>query len=85
MIRYNHLSVVKRFNDYETFGKLFRASQKDTLRLTVAEQICFIITEFISELSEKFNIDTELLMEKMFSENEKLIKYLNFRILAQAG
>ena len=76
MIQYNLLSVVKRFGDYETFGELFRASQKDTLRLTISEQIWLIITELISDLSEIFNVDTELLMEKLFSDNEKLIKYL---------
>jgi len=32
-----------------------------------------------------FSIDTEMLMEKIFSENEKLIKYINFKCLPQAG
>jgi hypothetical protein len=36
-------------------------------------------------LSEIFNIDNEMLMEKLFSENEKLTKYLNFKSLPQAG
>jgi len=85
MMQYNLLSVVKRFNDYETLGELFRASQKDALSLTIAEQIWLIITEIIAELSEMLNIDTEMLMEKIFSENEKLIKYINFKCLPQAG
>jgi hypothetical protein len=85
MVQYNLLSVVKRFNDYETLGELFRASQKDALKLTISEQIWLIITELIAELSEIFNIDTEMLMEKLFSENEKLTKYLNFKNLPQAG
>jgi len=85
MLQYNLLAVVKRFNDYETLGELFRASQKDTLKLTISEQIWLIITELIAELSEIFNIDTEMLMEKLFSENEKLTKYLNFKNLPQAG
>ena len=85
MLQYNLLSVVKRFNDYETLGELFRASQKDALKLTISEQIWLIIIEVIAELSEIFNIDTEMLMEKLFSENEKLTKYLNFKNLTQAG
>ncbi len=85
MMQYNLLSIVKRFNDYETLGELFRASQKDTLCLTVSEQIWLIIIELIAELSEIFNIDTEMLMEKLFSENEKLAKYLNIKSLPQAG
>ena len=59
MIQYNLLSVVKRFNEYKTFGELFRVSQRDASKLTIAEQIRLIVTEFISELSEIFNIDTE--------------------------
>jgi hypothetical protein len=85
MLQYNLLSVVKRFNDYETLGELFRAAQKDALKLTISEQIWLIIIEVIAELSEIFNIDTEMLMEKLFSENEKLTKYLNFKNLPQAG
>jgi len=85
MVQYNLLSVVKRFNDYETLGELFRASQKDALKLTIAEQVWLIIIEITTGLSEILNIETELLMEKLFSENEKLTKYLNFKSLPQAG
>jgi len=85
MLQYNLLSVVKRFNDYETLGELFRASQKDALCLTISEQVWVIIIELIAELSEIFNIDIEMLIEKLFSENEKLTKYLNFKSLPQAG
>ncbi|MHB9142106.1 MAG: IS4 family transposase [Paludibacter sp.] len=85
MLQYNLLSVVKRFNDYETLGELFRASQKDALKLTISEQIWLIIIEVIAELSEIFNVNTEMLMEKLFSENEKITKYLNFKNLPQAG
>jgi len=85
MIQYNLLSAVKRFNDYETFGELFRASQKDALKLTISEQIWLIITELVADLSEIFDVDAELLMEKLFLENEKLIKYVNFKNLMQAG
>jgi hypothetical protein len=81
----NILSAVKRFTDYETPGELFRASQKDTLKLTVAERIWLIITELIADLSEIFDIDVESLMENLFSENEKIAKYLNFESLSQAG
>lgn len=85
MLQYNLLSVVKRFNDYKTLGELFHASQKDALSLTIAERIWLIITELITELSEIFNIDTEILMEILFFENERLTKYLNFKSLPQAG
>jgi Transposase DDE domain. len=85
MIQYNILSVAKRFCNYETFGEIFRTSQKETLELTIAEQIWLIITEIVKDLSEIFEMDTELLMEKILSDNEKLTKYLNFKCLSQAG
>jgi hypothetical protein len=85
MLQYNLLSVVKRFIDYEILGELFREAQKDSLQITVAEQIWLIIIEFIAELSEIFNMETELLMEKLFSENETLTKYINLKNLMQAG
>jgi hypothetical protein len=85
MLQYNLLSVVKRFNDYETLGELFRATQKDALKRTISEQIWLLIIELIAELSEILNIETEMSMEKIFSENEKLTKYLNFKNLLQAG
>ena len=85
MLQYNLLSVVKRFNDYETLGELFRAAQKDSLEITISEQIWLIIIEIAAKLSEMLDMDTELLMQKLFSENEALAKYLNFKNLPQAG
>lgn len=85
MVQYNILSAIKRFNDYETVGELFRAVQKDAIKLTISEQIWLIIIEIVIELSEILNIETELLMEKIFAENEKLTKYLNLNSLAIAG
>jgi len=85
MLQYNLLSVVKRFNDYETLGELFREAQKNTLKITLAEQIWLIITEIAAKLSEIFEIDTEVLMQKLFSENETITKYINLKSLMQAG
>jgi hypothetical protein len=85
MLQYSLLSVVKRFTDYETMGELFRRVQSDSLELTVNERIWQIITGIMTELSEIFETDTEMLMEKLFSENEKLTKLLNYKTLAQAG
>ncbi len=85
MLQYNILSVIKRFHDYETLGELFRASQKDAIKLTLSEQIWLIIIEIMSELSQILDIDVELFMEKLLSENEKLTKYLNLSNLPQAG
>ena len=85
MMQYNILSVIKRFHDYETLGELFRATHKDAVKLTLSEQIWLIIIEIMSELSRIFDIDTDLFMENLLSENEKLTKYLNLANLPQAG
>lgn len=85
LLQYNLLSVAKRFNDYETLGELFRAAQKDSLEITIAEQIWLIILEITAKLSEILDIDTEVLMRKLFSENETITKYINFKNLPQAG
>lgn len=85
MLQYNLLSVVKRFNYYETLGELFRAAQKDSLEITISEQIWLINTEIAAKLSEILDIDTEVFMQKIFSENQTLTKYLNFKNLKQAG
>lgn len=85
MIQYNLLSVAKRFSNYETLGELFRETQKDSLQLSISEKIWVIIIELVSHLSEMLNLDSEMLMENLFSENEQLTKYLNFKALSQAG
>ena len=85
MMQYNILSVIKRFHDYETIGELFRASHKDAIKLTLAEQIWLIIIEIMSELSQVLDINTEMFMENLLSENETLTKYLKLSNLSQAG
>lgn len=85
MLQYNILSLVKRFDKYETLGALFRASQTDSLELTITERILLIIKQIVIGLCEILNIDSEDLMEKLLSENEQLIKYLNYKPLLLAG
>lgn len=81
MLQYNLLSLVKRFNDYETLGELFREARKDTLQITISEKIWLIITEIAAKLSEILEIDAELLMQKICSENETLTKDINLKAL----
>ncbi len=85
MIQYNLLSVARRFSDYETLGELFRATQKNSLQLSISGKIWMIIIELVAHLSEILNLDSKTLMENLFSENEQLTKYLNLKALSQAG
>ncbi len=85
VIQYNILSVAKRFTDYESVGELFRSTKAETIQLTVAERIWKMIVELLTRLSELFEVETELLMEKLISENERFTKLVNFNTLLQAG
>lgn len=85
LLQYNLLSVIKRFDGYETMGELFREVQADSLQLTVSKRIWLIIIEILTELAEIFDVEMDRLMEKLFSENEKFIKWVNYKPLLQAG
>ncbi len=52
MIQYNILSVVKRFDGYESIGVHFRQANADMVELTVKERILLIIKEILIEFSE---------------------------------
>ncbi|MBK5209280.1 MAG: hypothetical protein JJE44_07225 [Flavobacteriaceae bacterium] len=85
MIQYNLLSVAKRFTAYESLGALFRNTKAETIQLTVTEKIWQIIIGIFASLAELLEIDTELLMEKLISDNEQLEKLINYKNLLQAG
>ena len=63
----------------------FEQQQKDSLEITIAEQIWLIFMKVAAELSEILEIETEVLLQKLFIENEILTKYLNFKNLPLAG
>lgn len=85
MMQYNLLSVAKRFTAYESLGELFRNTKAETIQLTVTEKIWQIIIDILASLAELLEIDTELLMEKLLSDNEQLEKVINYKNLLQAG
>ncbi len=85
MLQYNILSVAKRFSDYETLGKLFQSANAEIIELTIAERIWLIIIEIIAQLADLLDIDAELLMEKIITDNQRFEKLLNYKNLMQAG
>jgi len=85
MMQYNLLSVAKRFTDYESLGELFRNTKAETIQLTLAERLWQLIIEVLADLAELIEIDTESLMEKLISDNQKIIKLRNYTALMQAG
>lgn len=85
MVQYNLLAVAKRFAGYESLGEMFRNTRAETIQLTVSERIWQLIIGLLSDIAKLFEIDTELLMEKIITDNEKLIKLTNYTTLLQAG
>ena len=85
MLQYNLLSVAKRFTDYESLGEMFRNTNAETIQLTLAERLWQLIVEVLADLAELIEIDTESLMEKLISDNQRIIKLTNYKTLLQAG
>jgi hypothetical protein len=85
MVQYNLLSVAKRFTDYESLGEMFRNTNAETIQQTLAERLWQLIVDVLADLAELIEIDTELLMGKLISDNQRIIKLTNYTTLLQAG
>ena len=85
MIQYNILSVVKRFDGYESIGVLFRQANADMVELTVIERILLIIKEILIEFSENQDLGIDFFLEHIFAENELIKDLMNLKNLVRAG
>ena len=77
ILQYNILSIVKRFSDYESLGKLFRETKAETLLLTVADKIWMYLIDILSAIAEIFDIDIDLILEKLIEQNQMIMKLIN--------
>jgi hypothetical protein len=59
MLTYTILTLYKRFEDYETFGVLFRATQKEMLEKTLSARISIVFIKIVTELLEIHCLDVE--------------------------
>ena len=85
ILQYNMLSVVKRFDGYESIGGLFRKTNAETVELTVKERIMLIIKEILTEYSENMDLGIDFFLEHIFTENECFKKLINFETRARAA
>ena len=77
-LQYNILSVVKRFNDYETIGGLFREVEKDSLELTIAERIWEVIMETVIAIANLFGLTDEEVLDVAVCRNLRIyVELLN--------
>ena len=68
----NLLSVVKRFNAYETIGTLFRETCSGAMELTIVERIWGAVLEMIVALTSVFNITDEEIYDAVINQSDEL-------------
>lgn len=67
MLQYNLLSTVKRFEAYETIGKLFESTTKEAVELTLAERIWGVLREVVVVFALTFGLTDEEVLEGLAS------------------
>ena len=71
-IQYNILSVARRFSDYETIGGLFREISKETVQLSVAQQIWGILQELVTAIARAFGLLDEEIYDAVIYKSEEI-------------
>lgn len=71
------LSVVKRFEAYETIGELFRLANQDSLEVTISERIWGAILELVAAITRVFNITDEEVLGAVVNESDGLAHICN--------
>ena len=69
------LSLRKRFDDYETMGKVFRAFKNELLEITLVDKLWQLIEILFKEIFAKMGVDWEIFLDK-HAENEISIEKL---------
>jgi hypothetical protein len=85
ILQYNMLSVVKRFDGYESLGALFRQANAETIELTIKERILLIIKEILTEFSENMDLGIDFFLVDIFAENELFENLINLKTLVNAA
>ena len=67
------LSLRKRFDDYETMGKVFRAFKNELLEITLVDKLWQLIEILFKEIFAKMGVDWEIFLYKL-ADNEKFIQ-----------
>jgi len=83
MMQYIVLALHKRFAAYESIGALFRASKQYFLEATLAKRLWGFLLQVLQQITALFEIDFELLMNKML--NEKELEEKIFKIIQALG
>lgn len=84
-LQYNILSVAKRFSDYETIGGLFRDVSKETVQLSVAQQIWGVLQDLVNTIAGVFGLLDEEVYEIVINQSDELAHIANFYKLKSAS
>lgn len=72
ILQYNILSVVKRFESYQTIGGLFNETLSGTLELSVTSKIWALLHEAITEIAEMISADADEFITAVIENNPKI-------------
>ncbi len=84
-LQYNILSVAKRFSDYETIGGLFREVPKETVQLSVAQQIWGVLQELVTAIARVFGLLDEEIYDAVINHSDELAHIAKFYNLKSAS
>lgn len=84
MIQYNVLTLVKRFESYETIGGLFRDYTDESLELSINDRIWEAIIEVIAELAKLTSGDVNEIMMSITFRNDRFNRIMNNYYLKDA-
>lgn len=84
-LQYDILSVAKRFSDYETIGGLFREISRETVQLSVAQQIWGVLQELVTAIAEVFGLLDEEVYDAVINQSDELAHIAKFYNLKSAS
>lgn len=84
-LQYNILSVARRFSDYETIGGLFREISRETVQLSVAQQIWGMLQELVTAIARVFGLLDEEIYDAVINQSDKMAHIAQFYNLKSAG
>lgn len=85
VLQYNILSLVKRFSAYETIGKLFEETTKDSLELTITQRIWGALQEIVIAVANLFNLTDDEILDVVIYKSDELAHICDIYKLKQAS
>lgn len=84
-LQYDILSVARRFSDYETIGGLFRKITRETVQLSVAQQIWGILQDLVTAIARVFGLLDEEIYDAVINQSEEMAHIAQFYNLKSAS